>query len=239
MILILGGTGDAHRIALELQSAGIDFIVSQAGATKRPIERSYPVRTGGFGGVEGLTKHLETNGITGVVDATHPFAQKISESAVEAARKTGVPLVRYLRAAWDVSGISECKSVQDLDEAARILPSGARTFLTVGGNSLKPFVTRPDVWFLFRGVEHMKKPFSQGEALVQRPPFTLQSEIALMKEHAITHLVTKNAGGEQTRAKIDAAKELGIPVIMVERPVLPVVEDSSTVLGILRWIEQL
>lgn len=239
MILILGGTGDAHRIALELQSAGIDFTVSLAGATKRPTRRSYPVRTGGFGGVEGLAKYLEDYKVTGMVDATHPFAQNISESAVEAARKTGVPMVRYLRVDWDVSDVSACQFVQDLDEAARILPSGARAFLTVGGNSLKPFVSRPDVWFLFRGVEPMENPFSQGEALVQRPPFTLQSEIALMKEHAITHLVTKNAGGEQTRAKIDAAKELGIPVIMVERPVLPVVEDSSTVLGILRWIEQL
>lgn len=217
----------------------IAFVVSLAGITKRPVDRPYAVRTGGFGGVEGLTTYIENNDVTGIIDATHPFAENISKSAAKAANQTGLPLVRYVRPDWDISKISDCQSVQNLDEAVRALPSGARAFLTVGGNSLAPFAHRSDVWFLFRGVEAMNDPFTNSEALVQRPPFTLQSEIALMRDHAITHLVTKNAGGAQTRAKIDAAIELGIPVIMVERPVLTVVETTSTVLGILRWAQQL
>lgn len=239
MILILGGTGDAHQLALALQAKNIDFIVSLAGITKRPVERRYQVRRGGFGGIEGLITYIENNAVTGIIDATHPFAENISNSAAKAAHQTGLPLVRYIRPEWDTSKISGRQSVQNLDEAARALPSGARAFLTVGGNSLAPFAHRSDVWFLFRGVEPMNNLFANGEALVQRPPFTLKTEVDLMKDHAITHLVTKNAGGAQTRAKIDAAIELGIPVIMVERPVLPVVETTSTVLGILRWAQQL
>lgn len=234
MILILGGTGDAHKLALALQAVSVEFVVSLAGVTQRAPERSYPTRTGGFGGVVGLVEYLGKREITGVIDATHPFAENISRSAVEAADATGVPLIRFVREAWDPSGF-QC--VPDLDAAAHALPCAARAFLTVGGKSLAPFVHRSDVWFLFRGVDPMENLFVQGEALVQRPPFTLEGEVALMKAHRITHLVTKNAGGEQTRSKLDAATQLGIPVIMVERPVLPVVENASTVSDILRWAE--
>ncbi len=232
MILILGGTRDEHQIATGLESAGIEFMVSMAGATRNPVERSYPTRTGGFGGADGLAEYLGKREITGLIDATHPFAEKISRSAVEAVKKSGVPLMRYVRPAWDAS---DFRNVGDLDAAAHALPAGARAFLTVGGKSLQPFIERGDVWFLFRGVDPMENPFQQGEALVQRPPFTLEAEVALMKAHRITHLVSKNSGGGLTRAKLDAATQLGVSVIMVERPVLPVVDTASTVSDILRW----
>jgi precorrin-6A/cobalt-precorrin-6A reductase len=234
MILILGGTGDAHRLAQALQAAGVEFVVSLAGITRQVPARSYPVRTGGFGGADGLVEYLEKKEITGVIDATHPFAENISRSAVEAAKAADVPLIRFVRPEWDASGF-QC--VPDIDAAARALPNRSRAFLTVGGKSRESFVPRSDVWFLFRGVDPMDNPFAQGEALVQRPPFTLEFEVALMKTHRISHLITKNAGGDQTRAKIDAATQLGIPVIMVERPVLPVVESASTVSDVLRWVE--
>ncbi len=234
MILILGGTSDAHQVAMGLQGAEIDFVVSLAGATRKPVERSYATRTGGFGGADGLAEYLGKREITGLIDATHPFAETISRSAVDAAKTAGVPLIRYVRPAWDDA---EFQCVPDLDAAARALPGGGRAFLTVGGKSLESFIHRSDVWFLFRGVDPMENPFAQGEALVQRPPFALETEVALMKAHGITHLVTKNAGGVQTRAKLDAATQLGIPVILVERPVLPVVESASTVSDILRWVE--
>ncbi len=232
MILILGGTRDAHQIATGLQAACVDFVVSLAGVTRKPVQRSYATRMGGFGGADGLAEYLGKREITGLIDATHPFAENISRSAVVGAKAAGVPLIRYVRPAWDNTGF---QSVSDLDSAAAALPSGARAFLTVGGRSLDPFTNRLDVWFLFRGVDPMDNPFTHGAALVQRPPFTLDGEIALMKAHKITHLVTKNSGGALTRAKLDAAAELGIPVIMVERPVLPVVENASTVSDILRW----
>jgi precorrin-6A/cobalt-precorrin-6A reductase len=234
MILILGGTGDAHRLALALQGAGVKFVVSLAGVTRKAPVRSYLTRTGGFGGVDGLVEYLGKEEITGVIDATHPFAENISASAVEAVKAARLPLIRFVRPEWDVSGF---QSVPDLDAAAHVLPEGARVFLTVGGQSLQPFVHRADVWFLFRGVDPMDNPFAAGEALVQRPPFTLESEVSLMRAQGITHLVTKNAGGDQTRAKLDAARQLGVSVIMVERPTLPVVESASTVSDVLRWAE--
>ncbi len=232
MILILGGTRDAHKIALGLESAGIEFMVSLAGATRNPVERSYAMRTGGFGGADGLAEYLGKREVTGLIDATHPFAANISKSAVGAAKKSGVPLVRYIRPAWDSSGFH---SAGDLGGASAALPAGARAFLTVGGKSLQPFIQRADVWFLFRGVDPMENPFQRGQSLIQRSPFTLEGEVALMKAHRITHLVTKNSGGGQTRAKLDAATQLGVSVIMVERPVLPVVDSASTVSDILRW----
>ncbi len=106
MILSLGGTGDAHQLALAFQAENIDFIVSLAGITKRPVERPYAVRTGGFGGIEGLTTYIENNDVTGIIDATHPFAENISKSAAKAALQTGLPLVRYIRPEWDISKIS-------------------------------------------------------------------------------------------------------------------------------------
>jgi len=234
MILILGGTGDAHKLAEAFQLTGVEFVVSLAGVTKRAPMRNYPTRTGGFGGAAGLVEYLGKKEITGVIDATHPFAESISSSAVEAVSAVGVPLIRFVRQAWDTG---DCPCVPDLDAAASALPAGARAFLTLGGQSLGPFIPRSDVWFLFRIIDPMENPFVQGEALVQRPPFTFGSELAVMKTHNITHLVTKNAGGNQTRAKLDAATQLGVQVIMVERPVLPVVESASTVSGILRWAE--
>ena len=232
MILILGGTGDAHMVALALQAVDVEFVVSLAGVTQKALVRSYPTRTGGFGGADGLVEYLGKEEIAGVIDATHPFAENISKAAAEAANAVGVPLIRFVRPEWDAG---DFQRVHDLDAAARARPGRARAFLTVGGKSLAPFISRSDVWFLFRGVDPMENPFAQGQALVQRPPFTLESEVALIKAHGITHLVTKNAGGDQTRSKIDAATQLGIIVIMVERPVLPVVESASTVFDILRW----
>ena len=234
MILVLGGTGNAHQIAEALQTAKLDFIVSLAGATYAPVKRNYQTRIGGFGGADGMREYIQKTGISALIDATHPFAETISNSAVDAANAASVPIIRFERPAWVGAG---AQTVRDLATAADALPTGARAFLTVGGKSLAPFTHRTDVWFLFRSIDPVENPFSNGEALIQRPPFTQASETALIEAHGITHLVTKNAGGWQTGAKIKAATELGVPVIMVERPVLPVVESASTVSDILRWIE--
>lgn len=237
MILLLGGTHEAHQIALALQESGVEFTLSLAGVTSAPVARSYQVRAGGFGGVAGLNEYLRKEEITGVIDATHPFAQIMSCSAVEATQAAGVPLLRFVRPAWAVQPDWTC--VRDLSVAASALPQGARVLLTVGARSLTPFVYRSDVWFLYRGIEPVSTPFPQGAAIVQRPPFTLEAEVALMQTHRISHLVTKNAGGNQTRAKLDAAAQLAISVIMVDRPILPVVEVASTVLDALRWVPRI
>jgi len=239
MILVLGGTSDAREIATGLMEVGADFVVSLSGATTRSAVPEYPVRTGGFGGVDGLVEYLGKAEIAAIIDATHPFAANISRSAAVAAEVSGVPIVRFDRPEWAESEAADWRCVDDLGAAAHALPSGSRAFLTVGSRSLEPFISRADVWFLFRSIENTGMPFVQGEALIDRPPFTMASEIELMRRHRITHLVTKNSGGGQTCAKLEAAADLGVPVIVVGRPVLPVVESASTVSGILRWAEQI
>ena len=239
MILVLGGTADAHRIACGLQAADIDFVVSLAGVTKAPVERSYPVRTGGFGGEAGLVEYLNKEEIAAVIDATHPFAERMSVSAIAATAACGLPLIRFERPEWAAPEGADWHYVVDVDAAARALPCRARAFLTVGTGGLSAFRGRLDVWFLVRGIELVANLERNWEFLQQRPPFGLAEELALMRSYSISHLVTKNSGGAQTRAKIDAATELGIPVIVVGRPVLPVVESASTVSDILRWAEKI
>ncbi|MEO1918281.1 MAG: precorrin-6A/cobalt-precorrin-6A reductase, partial [Paracoccaceae bacterium] len=185
----------------------------------------------------GLIEYLRKEEISGVIDATHPFAITMSCSAKAAAQAAGLPLLQFVRQEWAVR--PDWMRASDLTAAANALPKGACAFLTVGARSLTPFVHRSDVWFLYRGIEPVSMPFSQGEAIVQRPPFILEAEIKLMQTHRVSHLVTKNAGGDQTRAKLDAAIKLGISVIIVDRPILPVVENASTVLDVLRWAQRI
>lgn len=236
MILILGGTADARELASALHKTGFEILESLAGVTKTRHPRDHQIRVGGFGGAEGLARFVERNAITAVIDATHPFAKNISWAACAAAAKSNVPMLRYIRAAWERLEGADWRSVGDLAEAASILPSNARAFLTVGGNSLAPFIVRSDIWFLFRSIEPVEMPFKNGEAIIQRPPFTLEAEIALLKSHQITHLVTKNSGGSKTYAKIEAAQNLTLPIIVIERPVLPVIDTAMTHSEVRRWL---
>lgn len=235
MILILGGTRDAHKVATALQATGIEFIVSLAGVTRQAPARSYPTRTGGFGGAAGLVEYLGKKEIVGVIDATHPFAVNISRSAATAA----VPVLRFDRPEWVMPKGADWVAVSSLEDASEILPNDARAFLTVGSSSLAPFVKRQDVWILYRGIEPSGVTFAQGKELLQRPPFSLEDEVGLMRQHRITHLVTKNSGGDRIFAKIEAATKLGISIIAVERPVLPVVEVTQSIPDVVRWANKL
>jgi len=230
VILILGGTGEAHRLASALERP---FTLSLAGATRRPQPRPYPLRSGGFGGVEGLAAYLRAKNIAALIDATHPFAARISRNAVAAARATSTPLLRLERPAWEPQ--PDWHVVPDIAAAASVLPPQARAFLTVGSQHLASFAARKDIWCLTRAIEPPAQP-PRGEVLLQRPPFTPAAETVLMRHHAITHLVSKNAGGAQTRAKLDAAAALALPVIMVARPELPLAETAGTIKDALEWI---
>lgn len=236
MILILGGTGEAHQLASALEPV-TEILVTLAGVTKNPPERSYPTHVGGVGGASGLADFLTSNNVDALIDMTHPFAANMSVSACWAAEETNTPLLRFNRKGWpEIQGVN-WQHVASFDEAANALPNGARAFLTVGSGSLAPFADRSDVWFLFRGIEKAEMPFEHGEMVLQRPPFTVESEIKLMRDHKITHLVTKNSGGPKTFAKIRAAKRLGIPVISIERPELPVAETADSIPEILAWLK--
>ncbi len=237
MILILGGTHEAHKLAVALQILGERFEVSLSGATDDAPERSYATRVGGFGGVEGLVEYLEKKEVSKIVDATHPFATQMSEHAITASKRAGVALLRLERPVWEKPEGAVCIDVASLDEAATILPVGARAFLSVGSNSLAPFVARDDVWFLYRVIKPAPLPRPAGLELLQRPPFNIEGERLLLQQHDITHLVTKNSGGDATRAKIDAAAVLGIPAIVIGRPDLPLIDSAATVSDALRWID--
>lgn len=233
-VLILGGTTEATALAQQLDALDIPFTLSLAGTTRGARQHAHPTRVGGFGGVDGLAAYL-ANGITLLVDATHPFAAQMSRHAVEAASHTKTPLLRLERPQWQGAG---WENVVDLDAAAAALPANARAFLSIGSRSLGPFLTRSDVWFLIRSIEPPDALPPRSTLILHRPPFSLSDELALLKTHDITHLVSKNAGGTATRAKIDAATRLHLPVIMVKRPQLPVAPIVETVQGVLKWMEQ-
>lgn len=230
MILILGGTTEADKLASTLTD---DFIVSLAGVTNTAPSRSYRTRIGGFGGVDGLQKYIRSQNITALVDATHPFAAQISQNAHQAATATNIPYLRLERPKWTPQ--ENWITVATLAEAADKLPANARAFLTIGSQHLTPFAGRKDVWFLTRSIEPAPACL-EGIEILQRPPFTLEAEKSLMQLHKITHLVSKNAGGAQTCAKLDAALMLGIPTIMVSRPILPLADTVKTIEDAANWI---
>lgn len=229
-LLVLGGTAEARQVA---EATGA--VLSLAGATRKPL--AMPHRVGGFGGVAGLVGYLQAEGFTAIIDATHPFAAQMSRHAYEASAQCGLPLLRLARPPWPEQ--PAWQMVESLSAAAAALPSHARAFLTVGSQSLAPFLPRDDVWFLSRSIEPAAQSPVNGTAILQRPPFSLQTELALMAAHNITHLVSKNAGGEATAAKLTAADALGLQVIMVKRPRLPAVLTVETVAQAVKWVENI
>ena len=220
-ILILGGTSNAVELAGLLVSAGYDVVTSLAGVTTKPVVPPGRLRRGGFGGAEGLRRYVAEAGIAVVVDATHPFAAQISRHAAE----VQVPVLRLERPAWAVE--ANWTLVGSADEAVAALPSGARALVTIGRKEVQAFFARSDISGVARMIEPVAAP-ADWNVLLERPPFTVAAERALMERHGISHLVSKNAGGAQTFAKIVAAREKYLPVIMVERPLKPAVQSFAT-----------
>ncbi|MBJ3784843.1 cobalt-precorrin-6A reductase [Devosia sediminis] len=216
-ILILGGTAEARQLANRLVGMGHDVITSLAGRTQEPILPEGGLRMGPFGGIPGLCAYMRAAGIERLVDATHPYAGLISINAVAAAEATGVRLVRYMRPAWEPQ--ADWVHVGSAQEAADALPPGADVLLTTGHGGLETFLERSDCHLHVRVIEapHMDLP-DHVDLVISRPPYGLEDEKALMRRHGITHLVTKNSGGGQTEAKLEAARQLGVVVIMLARP---------------------
>ncbi|ODT73431.1 MAG: hypothetical protein ABS76_39015 [Pelagibacterium sp. SCN 64-44] len=228
-ILILGGTGEARTLAERLVAMGHEVITSLAGRTQAPALPAGTLRMGGFGGIAGLASYLRAAGIERMVDATHPYAGQISRHAVAAARESGVRLVRYMRPEWEQPLGANWTMVESLAEAARSLPGGARALLTTGQGGIEHFAERDDCHFILRVIEAPPLTLPAHMDLLQaRPPYGLEEEMALMQGANITHLVTKNSGGEQTSAKLEAARRLGVKVIMIARPAYgPALEADS------------
>ncbi len=230
-VLILGGTLEARHLAGRLAADGrYDFITSFAGRTK---ERSLPageVRIGGFGGADGLRAFIESDRIDLVADAAHPFAAQISGNAAAAAAAAGIPCVRLERPAWEPRDGDNWKPVSGIDAAARAIPAGAAALVTVGRQEIGAFFARTDIRIVARMIEPpaMEAP-PHAELVLARPPFSLDDERALIAGKDIDILVSKNSGGRSTVNKLLAAREQGLPVIMIERPAKPAALSASCV----------
>ncbi len=241
-VLILGGTGDAVELAAQAaQISTIEVITSLAGRTRHPIAPSGSTRVGGFGGADGLTAYLRESQIDLLIDATHPFAAQMSWNAATAATAANIPHLMLIRPAWTKVTDDRWIEVVSVDAAAKAIPPDiTRVFLTIGRQQLAPFVPLTNTWFLLRSID---PPASElmlpnGKLILDRGPFTLENERSLLLDYRIEAIVSKNSGGDATYSKIIAARELNIPVIMVDQPPMPPGERVTDVSSALRWLQQ-
>ena len=238
-ILILGGTSDARTIASRLHAADCDVTTSLAGVTRDPHLPPGAVRRGGFGGAEGLADYIGQERFDALIDATHPFAAQISTHAVLAAQSTQTPLLRFERPAWQRMEGDRWFEVASITKAVAALPNGARVFLTIGRKDIAPFLGRDDLSGIIRSIEVPKIGLPPAWQLrTARPPFSVAEERELMSRERITHLVTKNAGGDDTSAKLEAARALGLPAVMIARPRKPDAFCVSKLSDVERWLSR-
>lgn len=237
-VLILGGTTEARRLATALAARpGLRVTTSLAGRVSRPGAVDGEVRVGGFGGAVGLADWLRAHRVTALVDATHPFAERITANAAEAARAAGVPHAVLRRPGWDLD--DDWHPVASLEEAARLVPRlGQRVFLSTGRLGLAAFADLTATQFVVRSVEPPEPPLPPHcELVLARGPFTLADELDLLRAHRVDVLVTKDSGGAATAPKLTAARTLSLPVVVVRRPGLPsTVRALPEVDGVLDWL---
>lgn len=229
-ILILGGTEEARELAGRLVAMGHEVVTSLAGRTSEPLMPAGKVRIGGFGGAEALGTFLRREKFDRVLDATHPYAVQMHTNAVLGAEMANLRLVRFLRQPWqEPPDVSWVQFTSD-ETAAETLPQDAHVFLTVGQKQLATYLERRDCRFLVRSIEPLERPLpGHATHIVGRPPFYPGGEAELMERFGITHLVTKNSGGVQTEAKLQAAQQRGIEVYMILRPELAPAYEVHTV----------
>jgi precorrin-6A/cobalt-precorrin-6A reductase len=240
-ILILGGTAQARQLAQRLAGrADLAVTLSLAGRTASPAAQGVPVRIGGFGGIDGLARHLSAEGIDALIDATHPYAAQISANAAQATQRAGIPLLALRRPPWTLLAGDDWVEVVDVGAAVAALgPTPRRVFLALGRNELTPFTRAPQHHYLIRSVDPVDPPLAVPHAayVTGRGPFAEASERALLSAHRIDVIVAKNSGGEATYGKIAAARALARPVVMLRRPVLPAVPAVETVDEVVAWLD--
>jgi precorrin-6A/cobalt-precorrin-6A reductase len=236
-VLLLGGTGEARRLAGALVADGVDVVSSLAGAVADPRLPVGAVRVGGFGGAEGLAAWLRDEDVAVVVDATHPFAAGITAHAAAATAATGARLLRLQRPGWTAGPGDDWRWVDTLEEAADAVADVAHVFVTTGRRGLAAFAGLTGE-VLVRTVDPPEPPLpARVTVVLERGPFTLEDERALMREHEVDVLVTKDSGGGMTAAKLVAARELGVRVVVVRRPpVPPGVPVVTTVEEAVTWV---
>lgn len=238
-VLILGGTTEASDLASVVAQTGASAVFSYAGRTEAPLAQPLPTRIGGFGGAGGLASYLRTERITHVIDATHPFAAQMSRNAVLACKATGTALCAFERPGWVAGPGDIWRCVPDLAGAVAALPDApARVFLAIGKQHLAAFAAKPQHHYLLRLVDPPEGalPLPDAQAIIARGPFTEVGDLALLRDHRISHIVAKNAGGAGAEAKLVAARAMGLPVILIDRPVLPPRTVLATVEAVMGWL---
>jgi precorrin-6A/cobalt-precorrin-6A reductase len=237
--LLLGGTTEASAMARTLVSLGIDAVFSYAGRTKSPVQQPLPQRVGGFGGAQGLQAYLTAEHITHVIDATHPFAAQMSINAFNACTNADVPLIRLERPAWSATDDDKWTHVARLEDIPHALPdTPARVFLAIGKQQIALFASKPQHHYLLRLVDtpEVPLPLPNTSIIIARGPFDVATDTILMQTHGITHIVAKNSGGSGARAKLDAARALGLPVILADRPHLPGDAIAQSTREVIEWL---
>ncbi|SNR43614.1 cobalt-precorrin-6A reductase [Puniceibacterium sediminis] len=238
-LLVLGGTTEATALCRALSDAHINATISFAGRVERPVRQPLPQRIGGFGGVAGLVQYLHTHAITHVVDATHPFAAQMSSNAALACAQTGTPLIALTRAPWQSQTGDNWQHVPDIAGAVAALNQPpSRIMLAVGRMHLADFAPNPQHFYLLRLIDapDTPLPFPDHATLQDRGPFTVENDLHLMRHHRIKTVVSKNAGGTGAAAKITAARQLGLPVIMIDRPSLPPRPEAYAIPDVMAWL---
>ena len=238
-ILVLGGTLEATALADTLAANGLRATLSLAGRVARPKAQALPVRVGGFGGVAGLVQYLQDNAITHLVDATHPFAARMSANAVAACARTGTPLLALTRPPWVAGPGDAWVRVPDIPAAVAALAAPRETvMLALGRMHLGAFAAQPQHRYILRLVDPPEGPLPLPDAtvIVDRGPFTVAGDMGLMQAHGVRRVVCKNAGGTGAQAKLAAARALGLPVVMIDRPALPARSEVTSVQAVMDWI---
>ncbi|MSO68812.1 MAG: cobalt-precorrin-6A reductase [Alphaproteobacteria bacterium] len=242
-LLILGGTAEAVDLADQAMArfgAALDITSALAGRTKAPRTPMGRVRIGGFGGVDGLVDYLRVEKIDLVIDATHPFAATISNHAAEACAAARVARLVFTRPRWTMSPRDRWQNVPNNEVAAAAIETmnARRVFLSIGGRGLQPFARLFDRFFLVRMIESPVQPLELRDhrLLLARGPFSVDAERALMVEERIDLLVSRASGGQATEAKLIAARELGLPVVLIDRPAPAAGEAVDSVAAALSWL---
>ena len=248
-LLILGGTSEASGLARQLAPLidvvnavdVVDVVTSLAGRTTAPVLPPGRIRVGGFGGVQGLARYLVEEGVDTVIDATHPFAANMQWNAYSACAQVGVRRLRLLRPGWTAQPGDRWSRVANLAAAAAALRASgaARVLLSTGRQELAPFAHLSPMWFLLRSIEApVIPPGMQAKVVLARPPFTVESELELLRTHTIEVIVTKDSGAAATAAKLVAARQLGLAVVMVDRPSSPPGPMAADVEQAMRWLDE-
>ncbi len=238
-VLLLAGSGEARAIASELGARGADVIASFAGAVKEPAALGVPTRIGGFGGEAGFVAFINSEGIGAVVDATHPFAAKITARTSAVCKARGLPYLRVERPGWVAGPDDRWVWIGEEAEAVQYIPPGAVVFLATGRQTLELYAGLANGRTLYcRQIDPVARPFPfpGGAFVIGRPPFAVADEIDLFRELGVKWIIAKDAGGLESRTKLDAARELGIGVLMIRRPVLTLGPKVETAAEAVEWV---